>query len=150
MIEDFRSHPDLLDTLVNWHLSEWPKDQPEKRRKNLEGHLDSDGLPITKIAFLNTRPVGAVSLLRYQRLGGIDEGAWLANLVVVEQFRTLGIGKKLVECIESLAHQLGFSRIRLTSEQSVVAYYQYLGWSVLSSRVLNGKPIHIMEKCLIS
>ena len=145
-IVDFYYHPELLETIVGWHLVEWPSDSTAKRTENLSAHLVSDTIPSTYVALLNREPIGAVSLVSYKRLGGIEGSLWMANLLVQDSFRGQGVGRMLVRYAETRALQLGSGKFFLSAKKDLQAFYQSLGWLVVSERDLRGEALVIMSK----
>ena len=48
-----------------------------------------------------------------------------------EPYRGLGVGRSIVDALESLARSYGVERIVLNSRESAVGFYEHLGYHVI-------------------
>lgn len=140
---DLAAQPQWLGLLARWQQRQWPSDSFEQRLAKLEDHLLAKPLPTSILALRDEILLGSVSIVRYQRLGGLAPSYWLANLFVVEQSRRQGLGAALVANAQQLAKAHGVSDLYLYATDQV-AFYQALGWRSLQSKMVKGEPVTIM------
>lgn len=145
-----KNHPESIPELVRiWHEvlgSIWVPDVSlEQVEKNLNNHLNEDGLPLTYVAFYDQKPIGMCSL---RITDGIlpELTPWLGSLVVYPRFQNQGIGKQLIDLIKQKAQQLGFQKLYLFAfDPTIPDYYKRLGWKIIGTDIFKNQPITIME-----
>ena len=75
--------------------------------------------------------------------------AWLAPVVVFEEFRKRGYATQLIGAVESEARRRGHTNLHLMAEQHNKQFYLNLGWTIIDQEVLNsGVLVFIMVKFL--
>ena len=119
--------PQWLSDIVHWHQQQWPHESLQQRSGKLEQHLGAEPFPTTLLALEHSRLVGSISVVCYQRLGGLAPSHWLANAFVIPEFRRRGIGAQLVCAGEAYARQQGLSELYLDATDRV-SFYQKLHW----------------------
>ena len=79
-------------------------------------------------------------------------GEWYIDILSVhENYRRKGIGMKLLQAVEDLAKQQGFSVIALNCEEindKAYQLYQKLGYTATSTKILSGHSYYHMPKKL--
>lgn len=113
-----------------------------KQRAGLEGLLES-GQACVLVAEREGRVVGMVSV---QTVISTAEGGpvgWVEDLVVAEDCRGLGIGRRLLEHLETWAIRNGLSRLQLLADRNngpALGFYERLGWAETSLIALRKFP----------
>jgi ribosomal protein S18 acetylase RimI-like enzyme len=117
----------LYDGAVIGALTAYPGNQMEKLNRHLYLHLIKQYKIRGKFALI----------LRGLPLIFIKETArdeyFLSNLVVKRQYRCQGVGEKMLEAVEQLAKEAGYSRVSLIvnlENQSAQRFYERYGYEV--------------------
>lgn len=105
-------------------------------------------MPITFIALENNQPVGTCSLRKNDGIRP-DLVPWLGSLYVEPNFRSRGIGEKLIDAVINKAQNMKFQKIYLLAfDPTLPNWYRKLGWQGIGVDVLNGHPVSVMEKAI--
>jgi GNAT superfamily N-acetyltransferase len=137
-VEMLADHLDLVDTVIDWHWREWSHGHADASlddwRVRLVARSNCDRVPFTLVAFVDSVPVGCVSVCDDDLDARFaDHGPWLSGMLVIGEARDQGVGRTLVHEAEMLARQFGASELWLhTGEAS--AFYERCGWSVVSRK----------------
>jgi GNAT superfamily N-acetyltransferase len=137
-VEMLADHLDLVDTVAGWHWREWSHGHADASlddwRARIVERSNRDRVPFTLIAFLDTVPVGCVSVCDDDLDARFaDHGPWLSGMLVIGEARDQGVGRALADEAVLLARVYGASELWLhTSEAS--AFYERCGWSVVSRK----------------
>jgi GNAT superfamily N-acetyltransferase len=100
-----------------------PIDTSDFRFRDLDSHFPDDR-PIMVVAVAEGRPVGGA--LAFRNDNGV---VTLRIIAVVEAFRHRGIGRRLVERVESEAQLLGVETIGLGTDEPEVGFYFHLDYT---------------------
>jgi GNAT superfamily N-acetyltransferase len=125
----------VLDAVLSWHWHEWSDAYEaadlDEWRTRLKGRSNSDRVPFTIVAYLDSEPSGCVSVCEDDRDQRFAEGGpWLSGMFVAGRARNLGVGRQLVRAAEDTARRFGAQELRLyTSEAG--PFYERCGWSYL-------------------
>lgn len=119
-----------VDIVVKWIYNEFidgirsgiSYDKVEESFRNRK----KESLPITVVAVENEVCIGVASLV-VNDLKAKEYTPWLAGLYVDKEYRSKGIGKALIEEIQSIAKRLGYDILYLRTEHTA-EYYKNLGW----------------------
>ena len=150
-IVDLRAVPECIDVLASWHYQEWSSLYPEETEQDfaaeLRNCLQQAAVPTTFIALEHGEPVGSISLLA--RDMEIDEpwGPWLANFYVRPEFRSDGIGRKLIETLLAHGRANAIAGLYLFTPHTK-AYYERLGWRTVRTTEYQGETVDIMYRAL--
>jgi GNAT superfamily N-acetyltransferase len=99
-------------------------------RLQFSGHLrrlDS----VTLVAVSDGEIVGVVDMEYHQRLGDHRPQARVNDVVVTERTRGLGVGSRLLDAAEALAHKRGCFRMALVTaswRDQTIDFYAKQGW----------------------
>jgi predicted GNAT family N-acyltransferase len=89
------------------------------------------------------RPLGTA------RLRFVPEGAKVERVAVLEEARETGLGRRLMQAVETRARELGLSGVLLHAQLPVVRFYEKLGYVAENGPFLEaGIPHRAMHKRL--
>ncbi len=131
-ITHLHKRPEHFKRVARWIYDEFWTDKPEASPEWLEARLreaisDSE-IPMSWLALVDGQPVGTVNLIACDNDERSDLSPWLAALLVLPEYRKLGIGSQLVnECVVG-ARRLGVKRLYLGTD--IPEYYERLGWRI--------------------
>ncbi len=118
--------------------------------KEFQNHLNRNTLPLTLVAFVNTIPIGSVSLVEFELPSHTHLTPWLASLFVASGYKNRGIGKYLMAEIETIAKQNNYFELHLYTP--IPDYFAKLGWIVIDKAQPEEYPksldILVMQKKL--
>lgn len=145
--------PEITPIIAYWSHKQWWKNGKRPFSETMEVFIhrqNRNKLPLTIVAIDDYLPVGMVSIVMDDYLDGWGEfSPWVAALYVDEEFRNLGIAKKLLEEIFRILHSFGNQVVYLHTE-TACSYYLKQGWQVIKENVSGplGKAT-VMKKILI-
>lgn len=143
--------PDLVAMLAALHQPQWSASHPTWSMADWEREFSQHqgkGLPLTLLALdAEGRLQGSASLVADDMNGATAFSPWLANVLVLPPARGNGTGSRLIRAIEAAAQQQGHGCLHLFTEDQQ-ALYERRGWTVLESRVFEGKAVTLMRKML--
>jgi predicted N-acetyltransferase YhbS len=141
--------PDLVRTVSGWIFGEWghltPGSSLEKVETRFQTHMNRKSIPLTLIAFEGQTPVGTASLVMYDIRTREDLSPWLAGVYVLPEYRTGGIGTRLVQEAEAKAMLLHIRRLYLFTPDRE-GFYARLGWQRIEMMGYRGQQVVIMSK----
>lgn len=148
-IDFIDQHRDRVATLAAWHHAQWGHLYDhwslEVARAELEEHATQRSLPTTLVLLDDETLLGSVSVVLEDAPEFRDEGSpWLASLYVVPEARGRGLGKQLVSAAVALAAREGARQLLLFTPDRA-AFYQRLGWRLVTRTALKGTPVDLME-----
>jgi GNAT superfamily N-acetyltransferase len=126
--------PETIPTLAQWFRSQW-SDYYATRSvadivQDFHAELNRNRLPLRLVAFVDGRVAGTASL-REQAMKGLPEFTpGLGGLFVVEQYRNLGIGTKLVSAAMKIARDLGYDNL-YAATMAASGILERLGWKLV-------------------
>ena len=85
------------------------------------------------------------------RLFPIDESlAMIGRVVVLDEYRSKGLGRRVLNEAESWLRELGFKKAAVESRDVAVGFYQKLGYTVTDTALIHGDTFDCirMEKTL--
>ncbi|HEX2959442.1 MAG TPA: GNAT family N-acetyltransferase [Chitinispirillaceae bacterium] len=145
-IEYLKKFPEHLNTVVGWVYPEWWHNRCsfEEVVELYRTLLNDRFLPIAIIAFKDGVPAGTALICKDDP--DIKEGVspWLEGLFVCKEFRMCGIGTALVARIETIAMDVGYDSLYLSS--GLDGFYQELNYSAIK-KLENGDTL--FEKSLV-
>lgn len=137
--------PDWLPTLVQWHQQQWPHQSEHQRRQKLQQHIEPGPFPTTLLALQGEQLVGSVSVVCYQRLGGLGPSYWVANAYVAPDCRRRGLGSQLIQAAQAYAQRQNLNELYLYATDQV-SFYRRLGWQSLRQKSFKGELATIMRR----
>jgi GNAT superfamily N-acetyltransferase len=137
--------PEEQETIARWLWGFWGNPRNFEFYRSLVAHSKADDLPMIYVAFLEDRPAGTVGLLRADLFSRQDLFPWMADLYVLPEYRSRGIGSALQDFILSRAKELGYRAIYLYTP--LVDYYEKKGWAYLGDEMdRDGETVRIYKK----
>lgn len=83
------------------------------------------------------------------RIRLLDTKAKIERVSILKSARNKGLGKRLIQQMESKASDLGASKLSLHSQEHALPFYLNLGYSLVSERFFDaGIPHFAMEKTI--
>jgi predicted N-acetyltransferase YhbS len=149
VVEDLTLHPGWIGTIARWHFDEWGpltgSESSEKYRASLECGLLTNAIPSALVAYSGDNLLGSVSLIACDMNIRTELSPWLAQLFVMPNQRSRGIGSLLVRSAVDRAQTLGFGRFYLYTSGNLPLFYQRLGWTVRERVDYLGKERTVMQ-----
>ncbi len=150
-IDVLAHHPDAIPTLAHWFYEEWSHLYPGRTLQNfadsMAERVNTDRIPLALVAFEGQELIGTICLKVHDMDTRTDLSPWLAGLFVKKEWRSQGVGTRLVRAVEAKAIELGLQRLYLWTPGSE-RFYAALGWSTTQRTVYQGCEVVIMEKSL--
>ena len=114
----------------------------------LRREFDEHDTPDTKYIVLtdNDFPIATCRLYPLD-----DTSAMIGRVVVLPEYRSNGLGRRVIDEAELWIKELGFSKIIIESRDVAVGFYQKLGYAVCCNDVIHGDTFDCirMEKCIV-
>ncbi len=143
--------PDVVPILAEWFVAEWEPyygpGGPGDATADLTACLNRDDVPLAVVAFAPDGTLAGTAALKANSVGDeLDQGPWLAALLVRPDCRNRGIGNALIEAIEHEALRLGCSGLACSTD-SGETLMQRRGWRRIGeSQSLRGAvPVYRIE-----
>lgn len=131
-IDYLADHRDVIPVVAKWIFDEWSFLYPGKTahivENILEKRLHKRILPLTLVAFRAGKPVGTVSIKKFEIESRRDLTPWVTSLYVVKRWRGKGIGASLMKAVEEKAARLGIKKLYLFTADSALAPVFILTW----------------------
>ncbi len=137
-IENLADRQEFLECVTEWIYKEWSESQGQKLEDVLyrsKHSINKEDIPQMYVAIYNNSPIGVVSLWRNDLTSRQDLFPWLATLFVKEEYRHIGVGKKLQEKCIDVVRELGYEKLYLITDHK--NYYEKMGWQFLEHAPLN-------------
>jgi len=147
-IESITDHLDLLTTIGQWHWEEWGHADPNGSvgtwTDGLCQKTHRDQVPTTYVALSEQGDLlGSVTLVDCDMDPHQELSPWLAGLFVHPDFRTQGIGSKLVNHAVGKVRSMGLSQLFLYSS-TATGLYKKLGWQIIGEEFYEGEKVSVM------
>ena len=124
---------ELVDTVAGWLWSFWGNPRNREFSRSFVAHGRLDDIPLIYVAFADGAPAGCVALLRADLFSRQDLSPWMADLFVVPEYRSRGIGSALQDLILGKAKELGYGEVYLYTP--LTGYYEKKGWTYLGDEM---------------
>ena len=135
-IEFLQDNPDFFSVLAEFYKTEWKEYYGSGGQgdafSEIESFCNKEKLPICLVALRGKVFLGSVAL-RQKSASHQHLSPWVTSLFVTPQERRKGIGTKLIEAVENLSVDLGFSKIYSRSA-TAVEFFRKMNW-VLFDRI---------------
>jgi predicted N-acetyltransferase YhbS len=134
-IDYLADHPEWIHLIAFLHQLEMRK--PSERNfdwsiQQFSHRANRESLPMALVAVEDTIPVGSVTLLEHQLHTHSNLTPWVASLFVLEQYRGVGVGDRLMREAELLAASMGHKSIYLFTHTAQL-YYENRGWKIIDA-----------------
>jgi GNAT superfamily N-acetyltransferase len=155
-VDQLADHPELFEQVGLLRWKEWAYGEKDPTRF-IEGSAEEAGdgirLPMTLVAI-----DAAHNALGVVGLGTVDDEVseaeragrtpWILGMVVAEEARMLGIGRRLLEELQDAAGTLGHRESWVATGKEAVGFYQRCGWEPVERLRLEstGIPTTILVK----
>ena len=134
-IDYLHNHPQHVQTIAEWHYSEWGLEDYSVAETviGLHEYCDpSTSLPLALIALENDELLGVCQLKHHELINHFpDLSPWLGGVFVPSSQRGIGIASKLVLHSIDVAYSLGIEKVYLHTKRLDGGIYQKLGWECL-------------------
>lgn len=151
LVEYLADHPEVLPSLEELFLSEWPgyygPGGPGNARDDLLAYSNREGLPIGLVAFIGDEPCGVAALKAESISTRKHLSPWIGGGVVVPRLRRQGIGVQLVTALEDVARNLGYPAI-YSGTSSAGSLLERADWCFIEQLQYNGESVAIYKKVL--
>ncbi len=149
-IDYLENYPHHIPALAQWMFEKWgffyPRSSLETTTKWVTKTARKSGLPLTMIALDGPNLVGFVMLQKHELCPVKGLTPWLGGLLVKEDYKCKGIGKKLHQsAIDYVKHLPCKKLYLLTFDPALCDWYGDLGWTVLKTDKVDHHPITIMS-----
>jgi len=146
-IEPLRDATDAA-LVGRWIYDEWARFEGDavwrENRADLEHSLDpAVAIPKFFIGRVDGAHVGCASIVPHDLPTRTDLGPWLANILVLPQWRRRGYGRRLARAAMDHACRHVPTLYLYTFDQ--VELYQHLGWTSLEQGSYTGRAITLMQ-----
>jgi predicted GNAT family N-acyltransferase len=90
------------------------------------------------LAYYDGQPIGT------GRIRVIDGMGKLERICILEPYRQLGIGKKIISFLEEIALEKGFPQVKLHGQTQAEGFYKKLGYQCSSTEFIEDGIPHIL------
>lgn len=146
-IEHLSDHKDAIPTIVSWIYDQWHPMFPEMTLDGLAAgfadHTTPKKIPETFVVLLEDEIIGTATIVENDMETRLDLTPWLAAVYVKSEYRSQGIGSRLVQALMDEAAALGIERFYLFTPDRV-SFYARLGWKILEETEYRGENVTVM------
>ncbi len=147
VFENVSGRPEVRDTVARWLWGFFGNPRNFEFYRSLVAHSRDDDLPMIYVAYVDGVPAGTVALLRADLFSRQDLVPWMADLFVLPEYRSRGVGAALQDLAIDKARGLGYRAIFLYTPLS--GYYERKGWEYLGDEMdRDGETVRIYKKNL--
>lgn len=108
------------------------------------------GIPIHVAAIENGQAIGIASIIPDDEVTGWEgKEAWLANVLVLQEFRNRGIGGELVEGVIEIARENKVRDLHLVTD-TAEQWYLEKGWETVGVGQVHGHQMTVMHFGFVS
>lgn len=126
---------ETLDIIINRHYNQWIKHNPTLDFNNTAYKFKNifavnNEIPFGIAMFDNNLLVG-FCVLQFNRLQKYPQfNPWITSIMIFEEFREKGYGKKLINEALQILSSLGFKKAYLWTDQTP-DFYKKIGWDFI-------------------
>ncbi|MCD1295534.1 N-acetyltransferase [Methanocella sp. CWC-04] len=140
--------PEVQGIVAQWLWSFWGNTRNYEFYRSLVAHCKADDIPMMYVAYHDGMPVGTVALLRADLFSRQDLFPWMADLYVLPEYRSKGIGSALQDFVLKKAKELGYGTIYLYTP--LTGYYEKKGWEYMGNEMeRDGEIVRIYKKKIV-
>lgn len=144
-VKNFVQCPDSIPPVAEMLFKQWFASRAGHTLEGLIAQMRTgrdDAIPVGLIAFVDSVPVGTVSLLERDLEECGDLRPWLAGLLVSPEYRNRGVADALIRQVQEVARELGEREVYLWTE--IPTLYEKYGWSVVPG--ISGGPSIVLMR----
>jgi len=130
----------ILDTIVEWHKSEWGEDWGNIVRQA----INQNTIPTVYVVFKNNKPIATALLIKNDMPEVHDVTPWLAGVYVIPEYRKRKIATSLVKYVLRRIVKMKIPLLWLYTLNSR-KLYERLGWEFIAEEEYFGKIVSIMR-----
>jgi GNAT superfamily N-acetyltransferase len=144
VVDSLAHYPELVREVVEIAWSEWGDGLTEEehecwlREAERDCRLNSV-FSAGFVALSDGEPVGTVQLHEFDLEHMRDRSPWVCGMVVKPAYRGQGVGRRLLQALESFAAAQEVERLWVFTE-SAPDFYQSCGWIPYGETINNGEP----------
>lgn len=110
----------------------------KEQKVPVEEEIDAfDETAIHFVGYEQEQPVVA------SRLRFVDEYGKLERICVLEEFRGKSFGKEIIQAMEEVIRQKGYSKAKLNAQTHAEEFYKKLGYKTISGEFLDAGIPHV-------
>jgi GNAT superfamily N-acetyltransferase len=143
---------DLVEAVADMRWFEWGQPpEPTARewwRATTLREAGRSQLPVTWVASDHSGALGAVGLGQFDIKERRDRSPWVLGMIVRRDRRGTGLGRLLLEHLESWARDQGHEQLWVATGRPAVRFYQRCGWQVREIVRRDFEPATVLDKPL--
>jgi len=144
-------HPELLSRLQVWFESEWPSWYGMAGRGNAEQDLQSYSnrgtVPVGLVALRGSRLCGVAALKSEAFPSHPQLSPWVGAALVEPSLRRQGIGRRILEGLESEARILGYRKVYCATG-TATSLLERCDWQLIERVEHEGQQVSVYERSL--
>ena len=148
-IVNLNEHVEVIPLLAKWHFRQWGDltgaSSEDDYRNILSEHTSSQKVPMTLLALNCDVLLGSVNIVKSDLEIRPELTPWIAQLYVVPEQRSKGIGSTLASAAIARSADLGYDAIYLYTSGTLPSYYESIGWTTREIVHYKGKERIVME-----
>lgn len=151
-IEYLADHPDFVAQIAAWYFDEWGSQQIdnslEKTCERIRSKLNKDRAPLSIVAIVDAKPVGAAQLKIREMPAYPNWEFWVGGVYVAPIARGQGLATVLVARLEEISAALGITQLYLQTKDPSGGLYARIGWQPLRQGTPDDARVLIMYKAM--
>jgi len=154
VVDSLATHLDVTSQVVDLAWSEWGIGLPDEEyqrwlRLAAEDARLNSTFSAAFVALDGNVPIGVVQLHESDIKEMNDRSPWVCGMIVKPDYRSRGIGRRLLGALESFAISKGVERLWGFTE-SATTFYEKCGWLPYANVIHDGKSGMVLTKQLES
>ena len=132
-IELLADWPQLVATVAEMRFREWSnhpsREELQRWLEVTEREAGRSSLPMTWVAIAeDDTAIGAVGLGEFDPPSHQDRSPWVLGMIVRPDRRRRGVGRQLLQALETHAARLGFGTVWVATGDNGRPFYEACGW----------------------
>lgn len=145
IVQSMAGHPEWIEPCAAWWHRQWGEGMGyslDGARAAIESLTKPEGRQEALMALVDGVPAASVFLVDSDLESHAHLAPWLAGLLVLPEFRRVGVGERLVAATVARGTTLGYESLYLYT--STRDFYRRRGWTTYEEIVLHDVPHEIM------